>query len=123
MLKTGGTKKKLRSRGSMSMLTPSLVWANGELAPDFGVSLMWLKKAAALGHSASLEWLSSIHGCESEASEFGVPVDIGLSVQCTEKSARASGWDGRKGSELSIRPHLSQFALYKAFLPGNRIFL
>ena len=90
------------------------------MAPDFEVALCWLKKAAALDHAASLEWLSSIHGCESEASEFGVPVDMRLSVQYMEASADASRWDGngRKGSALSIRPHLSQFLLYKAFSTG-----
>lgn len=53
------------------------------------------------------------------ASDYGVRVDMGLSLQFMESSANASGWDGRKqGSRLSIIPELAQFDLYKAFSTG-----
>ena len=52
------------------------------------------------------------------ASDYGVPVNMRLSVQYMEASANASHWDGKKGSELSVVPHLTQFQLYKAFSAG-----
>jgi len=89
------------------------------IAPDFELSLEWYKKAASCGHAASLDWLSSIYGDENVASDYGVRVDMGLSLQFMESSANASGWDGRKqGSRLSIIPELAQFDLYKAFSTG-----
>ena len=89
------------------------------IAPDYELSLMWFKKAASLDHAASLEWLSCIYGDEIVASDYGAPVNMRLSVQYMEASANASHWDGKKGSELSVVPHLTQFQLYKAFSTGH----
>ena len=44
------------------------------------------------------------------SSDYGVRVDMGLSLQFMESSVNASGSDGRKeGSRLSIIPELAQF--------------